>query len=42
MVMEGKKSSTGESMKQCLLAMKDARYNDSEGVIYGIVVMHIV
>ncbi|KAF8423837.1 hypothetical protein EV426DRAFT_601366 [Tirmania nivea] len=36
-IVEAKKSSFGEAMKQCLLAMKDARDNNGGGVMYGFV-----
>ena len=37
LIVEAKKGSTGEAIKQCLLAMKDARDNNDEGVLYGFV-----
>lgn len=36
-VMKAKRSSIGEAMKQCLLAMKDARDNNGGGEVYGFV-----
>ena len=37
LIMEAKKSYTGEAMKQCLLGMKDARDNNGGGIVYGFV-----
>ncbi|RPB13386.1 hypothetical protein P167DRAFT_112262 [Morchella conica CCBAS932] len=37
LVIEAKRSSLGEAMKQCLLAMKDMRDNNSGGEVYGFV-----
>ncbi|KAI5839539.1 hypothetical protein DFP73DRAFT_587459 [Morchella snyderi] len=37
LVIEGKKRSLGEAMKQCLLAMKDMRDNNGGGEVYGFV-----
>ncbi|KAA8898902.1 hypothetical protein FN846DRAFT_194803 [Sphaerosporella brunnea] len=37
LVIEAKSSSLGEAMKQCLLAMKDMRDNNVEGMVYGFV-----
>lgn len=36
-VLEAKKSSVGEAMRQCLLAMKDIGENNGGGVVYGFV-----
>ncbi|KAA8897860.1 hypothetical protein FN846DRAFT_224806 [Sphaerosporella brunnea] len=36
-VIEAKRSSLGEAMKQCLLAMKDTRDNNGGGRVYGFV-----
>ncbi|KAF8544769.1 hypothetical protein BDD12DRAFT_814675 [Trichophaea hybrida] len=36
-VIEVKRSSIGEAMKQCLLAMKDMRNNNKEGKVYGLI-----
>lgn len=37
LIVEAKRSSLGEAMKQCLLAMKDARDNNGGGEVYGFV-----
>lgn len=37
LVIEAKRSSLGEAMKQCLLSVKDARDNNSRGEVYGFV-----
>ncbi|KAI5799188.1 hypothetical protein DFH27DRAFT_559923 [Peziza echinospora] len=37
LMVEGKRSSLGQAMKQCLLAMKDMRDNNGEGKVYGFV-----
>ena len=37
LVIEGKRSSVGGVMRQCLLAMKDMRDNNCEGKVYGFV-----
>lgn len=37
LVIEGKGSSFGEAMKQCLLVMKDMRKNNGGGEVYGFV-----
>ncbi|KAI5800494.1 hypothetical protein FPQ18DRAFT_301119 [Pyronema domesticum] len=37
LIIETKKSSTGEALKQCLLSLKDARDNSGEGEVYGFV-----
>lgn len=37
LIIEAKRASLGEAMKQCLLAMKDAWDNNGEGVLYGFV-----
>lgn len=37
LIMEAKRSSLGEAMKQCLLAMKNARDNNGGGEVYGFV-----
>ena len=37
LVVEGKRSSVGKAMKQCLLAMKDMRDNNGDGKVYGFV-----
>jgi hypothetical protein len=34
-VIEGKRSSIGKAMRQCLLAMKDMRDNNGVGIVYG-------
>jgi len=36
-VGESKKSCAGEALKQCLLALKDARDNNGGGSVYGFV-----
>lgn len=36
-IIEGKRSSLGEAMKQCLLSLKDAGDNNGGGVVYGFV-----
>ena len=35
LVVEAKKSSLGQAMKQCLLAMKNMRDCNGEGKVYG-------
>ncbi|KAF8472744.1 hypothetical protein BDZ91DRAFT_715716 [Kalaharituber pfeilii] len=37
LVIEGKKSSLREAMKQCLLSMKDIRDNNGYGGVYGFI-----
>lgn len=37
LIIEAKRSSLGEAMKQCLLAMKDAWDNNGGGLLYGFV-----
>ena len=37
LVIEAGRSSLGEATKQCLLSMKDAWDNNSEGIIYGFI-----
>ena len=37
MIIETKKTSTGQAMKQIVLSMKDARDNNAGGVVYGFV-----
>ncbi|RPB26528.1 hypothetical protein L211DRAFT_770070, partial [Terfezia boudieri ATCC MYA-4762] len=37
LIVEAKRSSLGQAMKQCLLAMKDMRDNNGEGEVYGFV-----
>jgi len=37
MVIEGKRDSIGEAMKQCLLSLKDAADNNGGGEVYGFV-----
>ncbi|KAI5844493.1 hypothetical protein DFP73DRAFT_549515 [Morchella snyderi] len=37
LIIEAKKSSLGDAMKQCLLSMKDARDNNGGGEVYGFV-----
>ena len=37
LIFEGKRSSVGEAMKQCLLALQDARDNNGEGKVYGFI-----
>lgn len=37
LVIEAKRSSLGETMKQCLLSMKDMRDNNGGGKVYGFV-----
>ncbi|KAI5850365.1 hypothetical protein DFP73DRAFT_229896 [Morchella snyderi] len=37
LVIEAKRSSVGDAMKQCLLSMKDARDNNKAGEVYGFV-----
>lgn len=39
LIVEAKRSSLGEAMKQCLLAMKDARDKNGGGEVYGFVTM---
>jgi len=36
-IIEGKRSSVGEAMKQCLLSLNDAGDNNGGGVVYGFV-----
>jgi len=36
-VIEGKRSSLGQAMKQCLLSMKDMRDNNKTGEVYGFI-----
>lgn len=36
-VIEAKRSSLGEAMKQCLLAMKDIQDNNGGGDVYGFI-----
>ena len=37
LVIEAKRSSLGEAMKQCLLSVKDARDNNGGGEVYGFI-----
>ncbi|KAF8439592.1 hypothetical protein BDZ91DRAFT_755703 [Kalaharituber pfeilii] len=37
LIIEAKKSGTGEAMKQCLLSLKDARDNNGPGEVFGFV-----
>lgn len=37
LIVEAKRSSLGQAMKQCLLAMKDMRDSNGEGKVYGFV-----
>ena len=37
LIVEAKRSSLGQAMKQCLLAMKDMHDNNSVGEVYGFV-----
>ncbi|RPA98975.1 hypothetical protein L873DRAFT_1643942, partial [Choiromyces venosus 120613-1] len=36
-VIEAKRSSLAQALKQCLLAMKDMGDNNSDGVVYGLI-----
>ncbi|KAI5839542.1 hypothetical protein DFP73DRAFT_208344 [Morchella snyderi] len=37
LIIEAKKASLGEAMKQCLLALKDAKDNNGGGVVFGFI-----
>ncbi|RPB27442.1 hypothetical protein L211DRAFT_546945 [Terfezia boudieri ATCC MYA-4762] len=37
LIIEAKRSTLGEAMKQCLLSMKDAWDNNGGGILYGFV-----
>ena len=36
-IIEGMKGTAGEALKQCLLSLKDARDQNSGGVVYGFI-----
>ena len=38
-IVDAKRSSLGQAMKQCLLAAKDMKYSNGEGKVYGFVTM---
>ena len=37
LIIEGKKGTTGEALKQCLLSLKDTRDQDGGGAVYGFI-----